>query len=315
MIAAAAPRLSTLTPVATSGVKTDIRPNVEWWEVNGQHFDSTADMVKNASLPPTGLDATYHFRDKTTYTPEDARHDTINGLVGGAGAGALIGGAGALALNLVAGVFTIFTGGLFGMPAFVSVGLPALVGAGIGAVIGAVEGRKGGKEDFEQGSQISGKVVPGTAGPTFYVGGHLDNAVDMASFATAQPAAAAPPVAPVAKWKDALKGAAIGAALPFTVFVPLLGIFIPAAVGARAGAALTPRGGMLGAAAGVGITAGSIAAGHTSLGVTGLAIGAGVGAAAGALLGPVVLPRMRQAEAEDGVTRGQWWRSYTEGQN
>lgn len=310
MIAAARP--VTLPYVAAPSVKTDLRPNVEWWEANGQRFDSTADLVKSLPLPATGVEATYHFRDKATYTAEDARTDTINGAVAGAGVGGLVVGGGAVALNVMSGILTILTAGFLGGPTFVGIALPALVGAAAGAVIGAFSGRSGGKEAFEQGTSISGQLASGATGPTFYVGGQLSNAVDLSSYATAQPIPAASPVPAVPAWKDALKGAGIGAATPLATWIPIVGLAAPAFVGYAAGKALHPSGGALGAAVGVGATAGLIAAANGMVGLAVFPVASAVGAVAGAALGPVVLPRIRQEEADDAVTRGQWWRTYSE---
>jgi len=109
-----------------------------------------------------------------------------------------------------------------------------------------------------------------------------------------------------------VKGAAIGAATPLATFIPLVGLAAPAFVGYTAGSALHESGGMLGAAVGVGVTGGLIAAANSSIGLAAFPVAAGVGAVAGAALGPVVLPRLRQMEADDAVTQGQWWRTYTE---
>lgn len=312
MISASLPRPLLTATSAAPVLKTDIRPNVEWWEVNGQRFDSTADLVKSGSLPASGADATYHFRDKAQFTEADTRQAVVDGAISGAGIGALVLGGGALALNVVAGIFTVFTGGLFGMPAFVGVLAPALVGAAAGAVIGSASAPKMAREAFEQGTVISGKLVPGAAGPTFYVGGQIDSSIDIGSFAKAQPAPAAPPVPDVPKWMDALKGAGLGAATPLSLWIPLVGMIAPTAVCAAAGRAIHKGGGSLGAAVGVGVTAGVIAAANSPLGLTAFPIAAGVGAVTGAVLGPVVFPRIRQAEAEDALTQGQWWRAYAE---
>lgn len=63
---------------------------------------------------------------------------------------------------------------------------------------------------------------------------------------------------------------------------------------------------LIGAATGEAVTAGTIVAG-TQSGLPGVALAAGITVLTGAALGPVVLPKVRQAAAEDAKWGDQWW--------
>src|SRR5262249_10873955 len=122
-----------------------------------------------------------------------------------------------------------------------------------------------------------------------------------------------PPPPPAAEkqpaWKDALKGAALGAVAPLGVFIPIAGMFAPPAFGYSMGREIDEahpkRGALIGGAIGVALPAGTIAAFSAYSGM-GLAVAAGVSCLAGAALGPVVLPHLR---AHGNEVSGQWWQN------
>lgn len=305
-------RFATPTPpAAPRGGATAIHPEAEWWDVGGKRYDSTSDMLRSYQASADGVDATYHFRHETTYTKHDATWDTAAGAMTGAAVGAGAAGLGVAALEILGVVGEIMM--LSSRSASLPVLGPVLVLAGVGAAIGGAAARSSAREDFEQGTAVSGKILTNGGRDVFYPGGQLNGGVDLDAYAksVAPPGSVAVPAEPA--WKDALKGAAAGATLPASTLIPLAGPFLPTIAGSHVGSAIDgKRGGVLGAAAGVAATVGTYTALNT-VGLAGFGVLTAASAVAGAALGPKALPRMRQAAADDAVTADQWWRPYESG--
>lgn len=326
MIASIAYRPTFAAPPSTP---TASRPEVDWWNVGDKRYDSTADLLKGSSVPADGLDATYHFRHETQHSRTDTFWDTTGGVLAGAAIGAGVLVAGAAILGVAGSILNgLMLGAFNGSGGFSMLGV-AGVGAALGGFLGGAAGRSSSTEGFEQGVTVSGKVLnqarpDGSTHSMFYPGGQLQNGVDLDEYAKAPAVATAGSTEAVPRWRDALKGAALGAAVPLSALVPLAGPFLPMYMLSKAGGALdcnAHRGGVLGGTAGAALTVG-VYAGMNLLqggvaGLPGWAIAAGVvgaAAVAGAVAGPRVLPQLRQEKAAQQVYEGQWWGQYEKSQ-
>jgi hypothetical protein len=179
-------------PAAATG-PAEVRPNVEWWEVGDQRYDSTCDLL--AKFKPSGSSSTpalYHWRQETQFGKAEKLAAVKRGALNGAGAGALLGGVLAVGMNVLGFVGTVLTGGFFGI--FGGVGLlgPIVGGAALGALIGAISGPADAKARFESGTIVEGQLQPevqadGSRHLEFYVDGQVKDKVDLDSYAKAQP--------------------------------------------------------------------------------------------------------------------------------
>lgn len=297
---ATAPRPTTLP-------SRPIKPDVESWEAGGQRYASTADLVSRATLTADGLPATYSFQ-----TAADLRDTRLDKVVGGAAVGAAVGAVAGGGIAFMGGVLRLLEQFAFhGSGSAVPV-LGLVVGtAAVGAAIGAFAGTQ---TPVAETHQIHGTVraehqADGSTKPVFYQGDDLNRKVDLAAYAQAQAAPAAT-VADVPWWKDSLVGAGAGAAASgLAIFGFGIGQLGVVAGGAHLGRGLAGGrtwGTALGATAGFGAVAGTIAAGQVA-GFPGiLATGAGL-AVTGALVGPLVGPRVRATEADAARYGSQWW--------
>jgi hypothetical protein len=311
MISALAPRLTAL-PAAPATPST-VRPEGEWWEVGGKRFDSTADLVSKYQAPGQGVDATYHFGANAALSPSEGRWTRAGAtLVGAAIGGAVVGG-GAAVLGAAGEILNALMLGAFSGGG----GLSLLGIAAVGAIGGGVIGFVSSKDAVEDsGVAVSGTLMAqsqadGSTKPVFLPGGQVQETVDLADYAKAAEVKSqeAPPVAP---WKDVLKGAAVGAAAPLSIAIPLVGIFAPtylAVKGFSAADSNSARGAVIGGVLGVGATAAGIAA-INGFGLAGAAVVAGAGALTGAIIGPRALPRLRQEVLDVEARQGQWWSKY-----
>lgn len=299
----------TLTQAAAAPIRTPIRPDVEWWEAGGKRYDTTADLLSKGSFGADGVDATYHFQ-----TAADLRDTRLDKVLGGAAIGATGGAVVGGGMAFLGGVMSFleqmaFYGSGSAVPVLGLVLGTAAVGAAIGAVAGA-------QTPVAETHQVSGTVraerqADGSTKPIFYENGQLDQAVDLAEYAQAQPAPAAT-VADVPWYQDSAKGAGAGAAAAgLALFGFGIGQIAVVGGGASLGQGLAGGrtwGAVLGGAAGAGAVAGTIAAANLG-GMPALAATAAGLTLGGALLGPVVGPRVRATEADAARYGQQWWNS------
>lgn len=172
----------------------DVRPNVEWWEVGDQRFDSTADLVKAYVPPKAGVPALYHWRQETSFGAPEKRRAVLDGAKQGALMGGIIGGVFGVGMNILGVIGTVLTGGMLGVFGGVSLVAPALICAGVGAVIGALEGPSNAKARFDTGTLVDGQlqteVQPdGTSHLVFYVDDRASEKVDLNAYQNARPGA------------------------------------------------------------------------------------------------------------------------------
>lgn len=286
-----------------------LKPDVESWEVRGKRYATTADLLANGGIGPDGVDATYHFQ-----TAADLRDTRLDKVLGGTAIGAVTGTFVGGGLAFMGGIVNFLEQmAFYGSGASVPVLGLVLGTAAVGAAIGAVAGAQ---TPVAETHQVSGTVraerqADGSTKPVFYEGGSLSQPVDLAEYAQAQPAPAAT-VETVPWWEDSLKGAGAGAASAgLALFGFGIGQFAVVGKGADLGhAAAGGRtwGAVLGGAAGLGAVAGTIAAANLG-GVPALAATAAGLTVGGALLGPVVGPRVRATEADAARYGQQWWNS------
>jgi len=296
------------------------KPHTEQWSVDGQTdaFTSTASLVaQGESL--SGKRATYTYTKEPApapFTPGEKFANAVGmGLQGaaiGAGAGAVVG----VVLTFIAGVGDVLGGIMGGRMSGVSSAVmlvPVALGAGIGAVGGGVSGYKSEGPGVEGGS-VSGTLQARDGKVLFYPGGQVDEEVNLSEF---QSAGEAPLIKPAlvrtnAAW-NAIKGAAIGAAVVPGVFAPIVGMGAGGYVGFQAGKALDQRTEL---GKGVGLTLG-LATTAASVGIMQLemmsagqlkAAGAlaGVLGVTGAVLGNKVF-NARAQKPEHHEYGAQWW--------
>lgn len=278
---------------------------MDWWEVGGQRYEGTSDLLARASLDAEGRPATYHYQ-----TAADRRAGRADNIAGAAALGVGAGAIGGYGLFFGRSVLMNMLGQSAYLPILPVLGLVAagaVAGGAIGAAIGA---RRPAEADHSVSGTLRADRQPdGTEKPVFDKAKAQDQPVDLAEYAKAE---AAPPadVKTAPWWLDSLKGAAAGAAAGgLSIFG--FGLGQVGVVGSGAWVGRSASGGRLlgtaaGGAAGLGIVGGTIAAGYGA-GVPGLAAAAGAVTVGGALLGPVILPKLREAKAEEARFGKQWW--------
>lgn len=286
-----------------------LKPDVESWEVRGKRYATTADLLASGSFGADGVAATYHYQ--TAADLRDTRLDKVlGGTAIGAASGAVVGGG----LAFMGGVVSFleqlaFYGSSGPVPVLGLVLGSVAVGAAIGAVAGA-------NTPVAETHQVTGRLraerqADGSSRPIFYEGGDLNAPVDLAEYAKAQPAPAAT-VEAVPWWKDSVKGAGAGAASAglalFGFGIGQVGVVGKAASLGHGAAGGRTWGAVVGGAAGLGAVAGTIAAANLG-GLPALAATAAGLTVGGALLGPVVGPRIRATEADADRYGQQWWNS------
>lgn len=324
VITALAASHSSLPSAPAAAASSQHRPEEDWWQLGADRFE-TSQLLGSGRVPTLGVEASYHFKlgpDETTDKPRNV----LAGAAAGAAVGAVVGGGGAALMAVAGEILSVLLSGPYyrggGGSAEAFILGAAAVCAVAGGVLGATGMLAGGKDHDENGSVVRGLLrsepqTDGTSRIAFYPGGDVRNRIDLNEYARATELPEVD-VPAQAWWKDSLKGAGVGAAAGPALFVPLAGVLAPAVVGAKVGDALSggeAYGGVLGAAAGIGVTAGSIVA-MNSLGIgPGLALVSGVTGLAGAALGPVVLPTMRHRDAEAAQLENQWWFRAHQGQS
>ncbi len=286
------------------------KPGVDWWEVNGERYESTSEMLAN--LPDEGAKASYRFLAKApdTKKPELGPDLATGALVGGlAGAGLVAGGT--VAGAFLGEVLYILTLGFGSQPgpmnlSMKAVGIAAGVGTAVGAGVAAYKNKTFQAPDLKQlASSHTGTIRKEGDKAVFYLNNDLERGVNLTEYANAKELPAE--VRPEGEGREGwAKQTGLGFA---SAAVPLVGLVGPAAAGVDLGGQLAggkAYGTIIGGAAGVAATAGVIAAGqHGLVPYLGAAAAAGaVGAGLGALLGPAADARA------PGVTPGleeQWW--------
>jgi hypothetical protein len=285
-----------------------LRPPIEWWQVGGRRFDSTAELVaahmdRHASNGP----AFYHFR----HAPASASTRKLARLSATASVVGFLAAIFAVLAALAAGSIHPSLAGLLSraMPstfkfAFIAVSVVA-AGAAWFQSLG-----------FSALAQREGTMLIGTLRldgegsdrKVLFIPSLPDSApVDLAAHAQA-PASASP--APERRSDDVMTGVVSMGALLLAAFAPLfIGDYIGIRLAAKKHAALGRVLGVskLGRGAGFGLVLLAqlllwVGAMYSYWAAAGLAV------AAGALWGKSVLPRLRAAESAEEIESGQWWK-------
>lgn len=289
-------------------------PPVDWWQVGDERL-STQDLLTSGKVTPAGVGGSYHYKLEESDNDSGKPRNVLAGIAAGAAVGAVVttGGAAVLAIGIeFLSLLNPYSRGS-------GIGNGFFIGAAaLGGIMGGIAGGAGmleqGKIEEELGTSIQGTLrsetqPDGSSRIAFYPGSSVTQRIDVNEYAQSQELPEVT-VDSQAWWMDSLKGAGVGAALGAGVLVPLVGVLAPAAVGSTVGGALTDGeayGQVLGGAAGIGVTAGTIYAINTAGLAQGLGMAAGAVGAVGAVAGPMVLPRMRQEAAEEAQLATQWW--------
>jgi hypothetical protein len=298
-----------------------VKPAVDWWEVGGRRYESTAALVR--ALPRLGKsrEATYYYRHKNAVDSSERRFNTVAGGVS-AGLFGIAGGALLWTLGMVVGPFIGLVSGLTASAApdlFLISGFFGAVLGFVGLVAGAMEGGKPSSEAVTGRLHVSGKSLR-----FLFKGdeaGSKPRAVNLNAYASARTPSAAPAPAPQSLLKGALKGLGMGLAVAVSLMIPLVQVVtIPLmgpGVGMDIGRRLSLRGhavgGLLGGALGLLVPLSFFAA--LALGgaqnIALMAVWAGALGLVGAVLGVLLNNPLNRADAWAKVyaPKGQWWNS------
>ncbi|MGE0488203.1 MAG: hypothetical protein AB7S38_03195 [Vulcanimicrobiota bacterium] len=311
------PRSAAASPPAPQEVKnTAYRPAVDWWEAEGQKFDSTRQLLAQAKIPADGLKASYRFLEQA---PPTEKESTLYTGLTGAAAGAAVGLTGAALLGVAGellGLFTqVVTLGQAGSSGPFLTGQGLAIAAAGGALVGAAAALIGHRKPLPSAEELAGSqsgtirretAQDGTTHTVFYRSNDLTRGIDLEDYAQAAEAPAPELPSDDQARRDWATHGALGLG---SVAVPLLGLVYPAATGSALGGALDKgklRGQFLGGALGLAATVGTYAAasrfgwmGYVGGALASAAVGAGVGAAFG--------PRMEANTAVNPDLAKQWW--------
>lgn len=177
------------TPEVLGPERCSIAPAQEMWEVNGERYTSTADLVANISPPEGSIDAS-HIQPPTDTRTKVMRIGAAvgGGALLGAGMGAVLYGTGTVAGGIghflmdVGGVGYGNTGGVLGFGQAVAIGAATVAAVGgLVTIAGAI---------FDGESEIKGKLVskPGPGGEAphlHFVPGWHKKSVDLPLYAKA----------------------------------------------------------------------------------------------------------------------------------
>lgn len=298
-----------------------VKPAVDWWEVGGRRYESTAALVR--ALPRLGKsrEATYYFRHKNAVDSSERR---FNAAAGGVAAG-LFGVAGGALLWALSAAVGPLLGVVSGLTASQAPGLLLFSGF-FGAVLGFVGLVAGAMEGGKPSSEaVTGRLHVGGKSLRFIFKGNETSskpqAVNLNAYARARTPSSAPTPAPQTFLKGSLKGLGMGIAvavsmmIPFVqaVTIPLMGPGIGMDVGRRLSLRGHAVGGLLGGALGLLVPLSFFAA--LALGgaqnIALMAAWAGVLGLAGAVLGALLNNPLNRADAWAKVyaPKGQWWNS------
>lgn len=287
------------------------KPLTESWNVNGEIFTSTADLVSHAQ-GKDGQQAVYRFTTEAApvaFTQSEKVRNSVGKGASMAVQGAVVGGFVSAGLAAVVGfgdVLNVLSGG---SSHGVSTGLmltPVILGAFVGGAMGSLEGYK--ERALAPGGVISGILKNNNDQLAFYPNGKVEAEVNLNQY---QNAPTAEVVESASKDEgviaNTLKGAAAGAVVGPAIFVPVIGLGVGAYVGAAAGEALDKRtalGGGLGLALGAAATVGTVVAANV-YGPQAIAYAAGGLGVLGAVIGHSVFSKMgKDAQHDNGQ---QWW--------
>lgn len=289
-----------------------LKPLAEEWVVGEKTYSDTASLLADQQELENAA-VTYKFRtqDKAeAYSQkEKLMNATGNALLGAAG-GAATGAVVATAFGVLGAIGDIASAFMGGSMSGSSVNMlaPIVLCAGGGAAVGAYMGYQA--TPAESNGQVQGLLTKGSQGAFFYPNGKVEAKVDLGQFAKS----AVPAVTPEIKAESQpLKNAALGAAAGLVAvpgaLIPLVGFFGPSAVGYDIGSKLDRRtslGSGLGLAAGVGVTAATVATlSRSGFGMPALALAGGL-ALGGALLGDKIITKMNTTPAQRNYG-DQWW--------
>lgn len=308
-----APQTGQSAPAEKKKVEdTAHKPALDWWEINGEQYESTPDFLAN--IPAEGGKATYRFLQTAPkdFVPSKLGPDMAAGAaLGAVGGGAVIGGLTFMG-NAMGELAYFLTLGFGGRPETVGLSMSALgMAVGVGAVVGAGLAAYKNKAQkapvpLENAETRTGTVRQEGDKTIFYLNNDLESGVDLNKFA--QASELPEPVTPEGGGR---KGWATGLGLAFaSTVVPPVGMFAPTIVSSQLGSDLSGgklHGRILGGVAGAAATA----AVYSATGATGVApflaatLGAGVLAAGvGALVGPIA--DANQPKVIPGL-KEQWW--------
>lgn len=303
------------------GSKPMVKPEVDWWEVGGRRYESTASLVR--ALPRLGKsrEATYYYRHKNAVDSSERRFNTVAGGVS-AGLFGIAGGALLWTLGMVVGPFIGLVSGLTASAApdlFLISGFFGAVLGFVGLTAGAMEGGTPSSNTVTGKLHVSGKNLR-----FIFKGddvGSKSRVVNLNAYASARTPSAAPAPAPQSLLKGALKGLGMGLAVAVSLMIPLVqAVTIPLmgpGVGMDIGRRLSLRGhavgGLLGGALGLLVPLSFFAA--LALGgaqnIALMAVWAGALGLVGAVLGVLLNDPLNRADAWAKVyaPKGQWWNS------
>lgn len=303
------------------GSEPMVKPAVDWWEVGGRRYESTAQLVRAMPRLGKSREATYYYRHKNAV---DSRERRFNAVAGGVSAGlvGVAGGALLWALGSVAAPLLEIAGGLTASAPPSLLLFSGFFGAVLG-LVGLLAGiMEGGKPSS---NEVAGRLhVDGKSLRFIFKGdeaGSKSRVVNLNAYAQARTPSAAPSPAPQTILKGALKGLGMGLAvaaslmIPFVqaVTIPLMGPGIGMDIGRRLSLRGHAVGGLLGGALGLLVPLSFFAA--LALGgaqnIALMAVWAGglglVGAVLGALLNNPII--RADAWAEVYAPKSQWWSS------
>lgn len=293
------------------------KPLSESWSVGEDTYASTADLLAKAG-DADSLAATYNFTTEekpAVFSGKEKAMNAAGGAILGATAGTVVGGIAGAALGFMSELGDLANGLMGGHMTGTSsavVLVPLLAGAAIGAVAGGVTG---GREQPEAaGGHVTGVLQKSKDGAFFYPDGKVENKVDLNAFKNAAvPELKAEQTAKSSTLKNALLGAAAGAAVLPSQFIPLVGVFGASVAGYQLGKAADRRtslGAGLGLLGGAAATGGAIWTLNQAMNNGGgwpLALGvAGGMAVAGAAVGAAVMPKTEVVPAHRDYG-AQWW--------
>lgn len=303
------------------GSEPMVKPAVDWWEVGGRRYDSTAQLVR--ALPRLGKssEATYYYRHKNAVSSAERR---FNAVAVGASAGLIGVAAGALlwTLGMVVGPFVGLVSGLTASGAPSLLLFSGFFGAVLGLVgltAGTLEGGKPSSNEVTGKLHINGKSLRFIFKSAEV--GSKPRAVNLNAYASARTPRPAPAPVPQTLLKGALKGLGMGLAVAVSLMIPLVQVVtIPLmgpGIGMDMGRRLSLRGhaagGLLGGALGLLVPLSFFAA--LALGgaqnIALMAVWAGGLGLIGAVLGVLLNNPLNRndAWAKTYAPKGQWWNS------
>lgn len=135
------------------------RPDIEWWRVGEDRYESTADLISSGKVTEQGIAADYGFQENSKLN-RDLKSEIPGRIVKGLAYGAATGLAFGAAVNVMGGILDVFTLGMLGVNYG---GWAAFAGGGaaLGVMVGVFDLYES-QGDYERyGEQIPGTLIKG----------------------------------------------------------------------------------------------------------------------------------------------------------